>query len=266
MTQRLAGKVALVTGAGSGIGRATSLRLAAEGAAVVATDVVLDSAKEIALEIHRRGSRALALALDVSDEGHWETAMAAALSTFEVVDVLVVNAGLSFAQPVQEMTLEEWRRVMAINLDGGFLAIKHGILAMRRHPERKTRGGSIVLVSSASGIKAAPGASAYAASKAGLIMLAKSAALECARAKDGIRINTVAPAGVRTPMWSSMPFLQELVATQGEENAWAALESQQPLGRYATGEEIAEAILFLSTNDCAAMTGSTLVVDGGYTA
>jgi NAD(P)-dependent dehydrogenase (short-subunit alcohol dehydrogenase family) len=135
--------------------------------------------------------------------------------------------------------------VTAVNLDGAFLAVKHGILALRRHPDRAARGGSIVLVSSASGLKASPGASAYAASKAGVLMLARTAALECARAKDGIRTSALAPAGVKTPMWSSMPSFQAQVVEVGEAAAWAELEAVQPLGRFAEPEEVAEAIAHL---------------------
>lgn len=267
MSSHLAGKVAFITGAASGIGHATAMRFSENGAFVVAADVDFRGVTELADGITKSGRKALALNLDVSVESQWEDALAETLKVFGRLDVLVACAGISFAKPVQEMTLDEWRKVMAVNLDGAFLAVKHGIRAMRgRNDGTCSNGGSIVLVSSASGLKATPGASAYAASKAGLNMLAKSAALECAAAKDGIRINLVVPAGVRTPMWASMPFFQELAAAQGEAAAWASLEASQPLGRFATPQEIAAAIRFLASDEAATMTGSELVIDGGYTA
>ncbi len=267
MSSYLEGKIAFITGAGSGIGQATALRFSSDGAVVVVADVNFFVVAELADRIKNSGSQALALNLDVSNESQWEAALAETLKAFGRLDILVACAGISFAKPVAAMTLDEWRKVMAVNLDGAFLAVKHGISVMRgRKGGTNGKGGSIVLVSSASGIKATPGASAYAASKAGLNMLAKSAALECAAAKDGIRINVVVPAGVRTPMWTSIPFFQELAVAQGEAAAWASLEASQPLGRFARPQEIAAAIRFLVSDEAATMTGSELVIDGGYTA
>jgi NAD(P)-dependent dehydrogenase (short-subunit alcohol dehydrogenase family) len=163
------------------------------------------------------------------------------------------------------MTLEEWRQVMAVNLDGVFLGVKHAVGTMRRG-----RGGSIVIVSSASGIKASPGASAYCASKAGVRMFAKAVALECRDRGDAIRVNTVHPAGVVTPMWRSMDFFRDLVERHGsEEAAWKAVgagESNAPLQRFARPEEIAAAILFLASDESSMMTASELVIDAGFTA
>ncbi len=258
------GRIALVTGGASGIGRATALRFAREGGCVAVADLDLAGARDAVRDVEALGARGLALELDVADEAAWAGAAGAVLDAFGALDVLAHCAGISEASPVEDMGLEAWRRVMAVNLDGAFLAVKHGVLAMRRHPGRAARGGSIVLVASASGLKAAPGASAYAASKAGVLMLARSAALECARARDGIRVNAVAPAGVRTRMWSSMPFFQARVAEAGEAAAWAELEAMQPLGRFAEPEEVADAIAHLCASPTA--TGSVLVLDGGYTA
>lgn len=257
-------RTALVTGGASGIGRATALRFAASGARVAVSDRDLEGARAVAREIEAQGGRGLALALDVTDEAAWGAATGAALEAFGALDLLAHCAGISEGSPVEETSLEAWRRVLAVNLDGAFLAVKHGILALRRHPERQARGGSIVLVSSASGLKASPGAAAYGASKAGVLMLAKAAALECARARDGIRINAVAPAGVKTPLWSTMPFFQARVAEAGAAAAWAELEALQPLGRFAEPHEVAQAILHLCASPTA--TGSVLVIDGGYTA
>jgi 3(or 17)beta-hydroxysteroid dehydrogenase len=203
----------------------------------------------------------MAIPLDVTDEGSWTEAVAVASNRWGRFDVLVANAGISVARPISEMTLDEWRRVMAINVDGVFLGTKHAVSAMRRYGH----GGSIVIVSSASGVKAAPGASAYAASKAAVRLFAKSVALEVAA--DGIRVNTVLPAGVQTPMWKSTPFWEQLVGEhEGEAGAWQALAASTPLKRFAQPVEVAQAILFLTSDAASYMTGSELLVDGGFTA
>ena len=240
---RLSGKIALVTGAASGIGCAVADLFAREGACVIAADVQpIDGG----------------VALDVSDEASW----IAAVAGVSHLDVLVACAGVSAASPLIGTSLDEWRRVMAVNLDGAFLALKHCLPKM-------CAGGSCVLVGSASGTKAASGAAAYSASKAGLRMLAKVAALE---AKPlGIRVNSVAPAGVVTPMWTKMAFWNDLLEKHGgEAGAWNALGGADPatpaVQRMAFPEEIAQAILFLASDESAHMTGAELAIDGGYTA
>jgi 3(or 17)beta-hydroxysteroid dehydrogenase len=148
-----------VTGGASGIGRETCLLFAREGAEVLVTDINNGGAQATAGEITEAGGRASSLKLDVTQEPDWEAATAHIMEHHGAFDVLVANAGISFAKPVAEMSLEEWRRVMAVNLDGAFLGTKHAMRAMRRNDQ----AGSIVIVSSASGIKASPGASAYCA-------------------------------------------------------------------------------------------------------
>lgn len=155
-TGRVKGKIALVTGAASGIGRATALLLAREEARVAVTDIDEPGAQRVANAITENGGESISTKLDVTSESDWKAAVSAAQVRWGPINVLVAGAGISFAKPVTEMSLEEWRRVMEVNLDGVFLGTKHAVRQMR-----EGSGGSIVIVSSASGIKASPGASAY---------------------------------------------------------------------------------------------------------
>jgi 3(or 17)beta-hydroxysteroid dehydrogenase len=258
---KLKDRTALISGAGSGVGRATALRLAAEGARVAVTDIDGARADAVTRELRDVGCDAFARVLDVCSEAHWEAAVDEVVRRWGGLDMLVACAGISFAAPVHEMSLDDWRRVHGVNLDGAFLATKHAVRAMRDGGA----GGSIVLVGSASGVKASAGASAYCSSKAALRMLARAAALECAA--DGIRVNTVMPAGVTTPMWRDMPFFQQLVEEHGgEEGAWTALGTGTPMGRFADADEIAASIFYLVSDDASYVTGTDLVIDGGYTA
>ncbi len=250
---RLAGKLALVTGAASGIGKAVVAAFIAEGAEVIAADIApfdVDLPGAVPKQTVR---------LDVSKEADWGRLA----ESVPRLDLLVGCAGISQAKSIAETSLADWRQVMSVNLDGAFLTVKYGTEAMRPNG-----GGAIVLVGSASGIKASPGASAYCASKAALRMLVRTAALELK--SQAIRVNCVSPAAVVTPMWKRMPFWRELVEKHGgEEGAWKALGGADPavpsLQRMAFPEEIASAIVFLSCDESSHITGTDLVVDGGYT-
>jgi NAD(P)-dependent dehydrogenase (short-subunit alcohol dehydrogenase family) len=258
---RLAEKRALITGAASGIGKATAMLFAQEGAHVALTDIDRAGAQRAADAIVAQGGTAISDSLDVTSESDWRRVLGVLLERWKRLDVLVNNAGVSFARPVSEMLLAEWRKVIAVNLDGVFLGTKHGAIAMR------AGGGSIVNVASASGIKASAGASAYCASKAAVRMFSKTAALECAAAGDNIRINTVSPGGVMTPMWESMEFWRDLKDQTGSDEAsYQALAEGVPLKRLATAEEVARAILYLASDESSFVTGADLVIDGGYTA
>src|SRR5438067_3200915 len=256
---RLRDKAALVTGAASGIGRATAVLFAREGARVLATD--LDPSGEgVAAAIRAEGSDAQFVRHDVSDESSWNGAVRRALEAFGRLDVLVNNAGISFAKPLGCTTLAEWRQLMAVNLDGVFIGTREAVRAMRG-----SGGGAIINDSSASGLVGSPTASAYCASKGGVRLFTKAVALEVAG--DGIRVNSIHPGGVRTPIWAKADFWPGLVAQSGSEDAaFQALAGAAPLGRLAEPEEIAEAILYLASDASKFMTGSELVIDGGYTA
>lgn len=250
---RLAGKAALVTGAASGIGKAVVEAFLKEGAHVIACD------RDYAVGESSSDDGPRRVHLDVTREEDWEGLFKEAVQ----LDVLVACAGISEAAPILDSSLSDWRRVMAVNLDGAFLSVKYGAKAMEG-----STAGAIVLVGSASGIKAAPGASAYSTSKAGLRMLAKVAALELK--PQAIRVNCVSPAAVVTPMWQRMPFWQSLVQKHGSESgAWNELGGIDPatpsIQRMALPEEVASAIVFLSCYESSHITGEELVVDGGYT-
>jgi 3(or 17)beta-hydroxysteroid dehydrogenase len=259
---RVDGKIALVAGAASGIGRATAALLSREGATVTCADIDAEGAAATAKFLEEAGGHAFSGGLDVTSEGSWQEILEKVTSHFGKLDILVNSAGISFARPTTEMSLDEWHRVMAVNLDGVFLGTKHAILALR-----PTGGGSIVHISSASGLKSAPGASAYSASKAAVCMFVKAAAKECLQNGDKIRINTVCPAGVKTPLWREMPFFRDLVETTGsEEAAFREMAKSDPQGRFAEPEEIAQAVLYLASDESLYVTGTDLLVDGGYTA
>lgn len=257
MADRVAGKVALVTGAASGLGKATAERLAEEGAAVVIGDIRIEAAKEVAAAISGRGQRAQALRLDVTSEADWIAAVAAAEQAFGKLDVLVNNAGTADGTWVHKLTLERWRQIHAINLDGVFLGIKYGAEAMKR-----AGGGSIVNISSVAGIVGiAEAASAYCSSKGGVTLLTKATALEFALLKTNIRVNSVHPGYMDTPM------LQGVIAAYREpEEARARLMASEPLGHLGEPRDIANAVLYLASDEAKFVTGAQMVVDGGFAA
>lgn len=253
----LSGRVALVTGAGSGIGEATARLLAEHGATVFGADLEAPRSSDSGAA-EPANAQSTAVRLDVRSEADWEEALTEITNSLGRLDILVHSAGISGATPLAETSMAEWRRVLETNLDGAFLAVRNGIRAMR------DSGGAIVLVGSASGIRPAAGAAAYSTSKAAVGMLARAAAIECRDRGLPIRINVVSPAGVRTPMWSSMPFFQDLVREHGSVSAaFEALESEGG-ERLAEPEEIARSLLFLVSDAASHITGVELPVDGGY--
>lgn len=239
---------ALITGAASGIGLAVAQRLAAAGAA----KLILVDRDKAALDRIDLPCAIERIAGDVRDEALWDALDLGGL------DHAVVNAGVAGAGAIVDLDFAEWRRILSINLDGAFLTLRAAMRAMRG------RGGSVVLTASAAGVKAEPGVGAYGASKAALVHLAKVAAKE--GAKDNIRVNAIAPAGVETPVWDAVPMFADRAAEIGRDAAFAEMARMAtPLGRYAKAEEIAAQIAFLLSDEAALITGATLVSDGGYT-
>jgi NAD(P)-dependent dehydrogenase (short-subunit alcohol dehydrogenase family) len=256
---QLAGKAAVVTGGASGIGEACSETLAREGAAVLVTDVDDTLGKAVVERIAKAGGKAAYLHHDVRDEAAWPGVIAEAEKRFGRLDIMVANAGIGIMSLIETMTLADWQRQQAINLDGVFLSIKHAIPAMR-----KVGGGSIVLMSSIAGLRGAPGLAAYSATKGGVRLLAKSVALEYA--EDKIRCNSVHPGIIATPIWGKIPTgadgNRRNAPIDPRERAAAAV----PLTRVGEAQDIANGVLFLCTDAASYVTGQELVIDGGMTA
>lgn len=249
---RVQGKVALVTGAASGIGLATADLLLAEGAEVVLTD--LDSSRSSAAMTALARTRFLAL--DVTREDEWISVTDAVASEFGRLDILVNCAGMALLKDIEATSIEEWRGLMAVNLDGTFLGCKHAIRIMKNRG-----GGSIVNMSSVAGLVGAGNLAAYGASKGGVRLLTKSVALHCARQGYNIRCNSVHPSFVDTPLLRSM-----IESARDPRKMQANCTKAAPLGRLAQPIEIARTILFLASDESAFTTGAEFVVDGGLTA
>jgi NAD(P)-dependent dehydrogenase (short-subunit alcohol dehydrogenase family) len=254
---RLKDKVALVTGGASGIGLATVDLFAREGATVLFSDVNRELAAAAVDSLAAKGLRTEFMYQDVSDADGWRRIADDIARRYGRLNVLVNNAGIALIGTVEEASIDDWRRTMAINLDGVFLGTQAAIALM------KDGGGSIVNVSSIEGIVGEPVVAAYNASKGGVRIFTKSAALHCADRGYPIRVNSIHPGFVATPMVSGA------VATMGEQ-AGAAFRDDVlrriPVSRFATPEEIAYPILFLASDESRYMTGAELVVDGGMTA
>ena len=247
---RVAGKVALVSGAARGIGAATAKLLAQEGAAVVLGDVLEKEGQETAARIVAAGGRATFIPLDVARPENWQQVIAAAVAAYGKLDILVNNAGISGRAAVAETDVATWERVLEINGKGVFLGIKAAI------PElRKAGGGSIINISSIYGIIGSETSAAYHASKGAVRILTKAAAIQYAA--DHIRVNSVHPGFVDSPMTAASHALPEVHHLR---------ISRTPLGRMGTPEDIAAGILYLASDESSFVTGSELVIDGGMTA
>lgn len=253
---RVEGKVALVTGAGMGLGRATALLLAREGATVVVSDIDTRAGQESCALVKENRGKAMFLAHDVANPDAWQRVLGEVKGAFGRLDILVNNAGIAIAKNVEDTTLEEWRRTMAINADGVFLGCKYAIPLIAR-----SGGGSIVNLSSIDGIIGEAELAAYCASKGAVRTLTKAVAVHCADKRYGIRCNSVHPGYVWTPQTEN--YLRDL-GKLDEQRAKAL--ARHPIGFLGEPDDIAYMVLYLASDESRFVTGSEMVVDGGYLA
>lgn len=266
MGKKLEGRVALVTGGARGIGAASATALADAGAAVLITDVLDADGERTAAAIAAKGGRAGYCHHDVRDEAAWRSAVAEAERRFGGLDILLNNAGIFALKPMSETSIEEFRHMQSINVDGVFLGMKCAIPALAKRAQQWPGGGSIINLSSVAGLTGAAFAVPYNASKGAVRLMTKGAALECAQLGHKIRVNSIHPGIIDTLMGQQV--MDDLVATgAGSANEVRANAiALHPLGRLGNAADIANAVVFLASDDSAFMTGSEVVVDGGMTA
>lgn len=253
---RVKDKIAIITGAATGIGQVSAQLLAQEGAKiVVTTDANITGAEETVASIKSAGGEAIFIQQDITVEADWQKVIEETLETYGRLDILVNNAGIMIAKEIENTSLEEWRRVMKINLDGVFLGTKYGIGAMK-----KSGGGSIINMSSVLGLVGHNDhTSAYSASKGGIRLFTKAAAIECSKAglDYNIRVNSVHPGVIETPM--AAPVFSN-------EEFRKMMEDGHPIGRLGNPMDIAYGVLYLASDESSFITGTELVIDGGWTA
>ncbi|MGE0661021.1 MAG: glucose 1-dehydrogenase [Reyranellaceae bacterium] len=258
------GKVAIVTGGASGIGAACARVLAREGAKVLITDIDSAQGETLAIDIGKVGGTAAFARHDVVSEDQWKAVVSQTVGKWGRLDVLVNNAGVGLAGSILDFSLDDWRRQMAINVDGVFLGTKQAVKAMK-----ETGGGSIIMMSSVAGFVGSPRLAGYCATKGAVRLFTKAVALECAQNDWNIRVNSVHPGIIDTPIWTKIPmggqqFNQPAGANAMDPNALAAIGA--PMKRAGKPEDIANAVLFLASDASSYMTGAELVIDGGIIA
>jgi NAD(P)-dependent dehydrogenase (short-subunit alcohol dehydrogenase family) len=255
----LKGRVALVTGGARGLGAAAAKALAAEGAKVVVSDI--RDAEETAAAVGGAYVKH-----DVTSEEEWISAITFAKERFGGLDILVNNAGIFWMKPIALETLESFRKMQQVNVEGVFLGLKHAIPAIAERASKWDGGGAIINLSSVAGIVGAPMTLAYNASKGAVRLMTKAAALECARAGMKVRVNSVHPGIIDTPMMDEAAAVMAQTTGEGGNALKERFASFHPMGRIGRDTDIANAVVFLASDKAAFMTGSELVVDGGMTA
>ncbi|WP_176595495.1 MULTISPECIES: SDR family NAD(P)-dependent oxidoreductase [Sphingobium] len=260
----LAGQAAFVTGAGSGIGRGIALALAARGAFLWATDFDGDSAEVTVALIEQAGGRAQAVKLDVRHEAEWLDRLAPTIGRDDKLTILVNCAGTSMVTDTFSMSLDDFRRIMAVNVEGTFLGMKHAVPIIA-----KSGGGSVVNISSMAGLKGIAGMAAYCASKGAIRMMTKAVALECAGLRNNVRVNSVHPGFVDTP---ALRKHIDDAAKAGHGRGLETIDPDEiaktavPIGVACTSEEVGEMVAYLVSNGARHVTGAEMAIDGGMTA
>jgi NAD(P)-dependent dehydrogenase (short-subunit alcohol dehydrogenase family) len=254
---RLVGRRAIVTGAGSGIGRAIAVRLASEGASVAPADVDEESARKVAFRIGEAceaGGETLVMKTDVTDEGGVEALVRGVVEAWGGLDVMVNNAGVGVAAKAVDTSEEDWQRVLDVGLKGTFLGIKHAVPAIR-----ESGGGAIINMASVVALVGVKDRAAYSAAKGGILALTRAAAMD--HIEEGIRINCIAPGTVDTP------WIDRITAGYDDpQEARVRMQARQPNNRLVRPEEIAAAAAYLASDEAASVVGAVMVVDGGMTA
>ena len=253
---RVLGTVALITGGAKGIGRSAALLLASEGAKIVISDLDETHGNAVVAEIKKAGGEAVFFKQNVTDEDGWIQIIADIKKTFGKLNVVVNNAGIGFPGTAESTSFADWKRMISVNLDSVFLGTKHAIIGMKDEV-----GCSIINISSIEGIIADPDLAAYNAAKGGVRIFSKSAALHCAKSGYKIRVNSIHPGYIWTPMVEEF-----LNGFQDGKERRAALDALHPIGHMGDPEDIANGILYLASDESKFVTGSELVIDGGYTA
>lgn len=264
---RLQDRIAIVSGAGSGIGRGCAVALAAEGARVVVADLDPKGAAETCGQIAANSGAGFAKPLDVTSESSWTMLVDQVASEFGALHILVNNVGICISQSLLNMSFESWRRQMAVNLDGVFLGTKAALPLMTR-----SGGGSIINISSVAGLKGIPGMSGYCATKGGVRLFTKAIALECAGMKNNIRVNSIHPGAIETPIWLKLgnegvlPTDDRRRNADAMEDVRAAGAAATPLGYTGVPADIAAGVVYLASNESRFVTGTELIIDGGVMA
>ena len=257
---RLANRVALVSGGASGIGKASAVRLAEEGAKVVVADIDAELGQQTVDAIQDNSGTATFMRLDVTNESQWRECVAATVDVYGGLNILVNNAGIAVGGSILTMTLEDWQRQQAINLDGVFLGVKYAIPAMI-----ESGNGSVINISSVAGIKGSANLAAYNATKGGVRLFTKGVARECSANRWPVRVNSVHPGVIETPIWDKMnPELLE--AGMNTMDLESMAEQVVPTGQLGKPLDIANGVVFLASDESSYMTGTELIIDGGLCA
>jgi len=254
---RVKNKVAIVTGGASGLGKSSAILLAREGAKIVITDVDDENGNKVVQDIKNDGGEAIFIKQDVSKEEEWKMVIETTIKTYGKLHIVANSAGIGIGGTVEDVTLDDWKNLIDVNLHGTFLGTQYGIKGMKETGE----GGSIINFSSIEGLVGDPNLPAYNASKGGVTIFTKSAALHCAKQGYKIRVNSIHPAYIWTPM------VENFLKAQGDvEEGKKQLESLHPVGHLGEPDDIGYGVVYLASDESKFMTGSELVIDGGYTA
>ncbi|MBV1906444.1 MAG: glucose 1-dehydrogenase [Pseudomonadales bacterium] len=264
---RLEGKVAIITGGARGLGAAAANRLAEEGARIVLTDLREELGSKTATAINDAGGKAIFLVHDSSNEAQWISVVEQAQSAFGGIDILLNNAGIGSGGRIDKTTLADWQHLMSINVDGVFLGMKHCIPVMRERAPQWEGGCSIINISSIMGFIGDVGSTAYCASKGAVRLATKAAALECAKLGFKIRVNSIHPGFMETEgLQSAMRAIARNSGDEAKEAARQDMIKSTPIGRLGKPSDIANGVLYLASDESSFVTGTELVIDGGFLA